>query len=138
MKRRMPRPLTALAVLLCACGPQELRIDMKSDNNSGQTGFAVMKLTSKDKFDLHIETTVPIDGTGKQKAHIHTGTCGEVGPIVVGLTLLTTTADGGWGSDSTDLPLTALKGFEQGGYLVNVHDSTEPSLYVSCGEIPKP
>ena len=138
MKWRMPRPLLALATLLCACGPQELRVDMKSDNNSGQTGFAIVTLKGQGKFDVHIETTTPIDGTGKQKAHIHTGTCGEVGPIVVGLTLLSQTADGGWGSDSTDLPLTALPNFDEGGYLINVHDSTESSLYVSCGEIPKP
>lgn len=138
MKQRMPRPLLALATLLCACGPQELRIHMKSDNNSGQTGFAVMSLKSADKFDLVIETSVPIDGTGKQRAHIHTGTCGEVGPIVVGLQLLDQRPDGGWGSTSTDLPMEPLKDFENGGYLVNVHDATENSLYVSCGEIPKP
>lgn len=138
MKRRMNRPFLALATLLCACGPQELRVDMKSDNNSGQTGFATLTFQSKDKFDVHIETSVPIDGTGKQKAHIHTGTCGEVGPIVVGLTLLSETADGGWGSDTANLSLSSLPNFDHGGYLINVHDSTEPSLYVSCGEIPKP
>jgi len=136
MKHRMPRTLLALAVLLCACGPQELRVDMKSDNNSGQTGFAVMTLKSDKKFDLHIETTVPIDSTGTQRAHIHTGTCGEVGPIVVGLTFLNALPEGKWGSDSSDLPLDNLE-LDKGGYLVNVHDSTDPSLYVSCGEIPK-
>ncbi len=135
----MTRTIPALAVLmLCACGPQELRVDMKSDNNSGQTGFAVMTLKSDTKFDMHIETTVPIDSTGTQRAHIHTGTCGEVGPIVVGLTFLNALPGGKWGSDSADLPLESLPDFDKGGYLVNVHDSTDPSLYVSCGEIPKP
>lgn len=123
-------------VLATACGPSELKLSMKSDNNSGQVGFATLESLGAEGMRVTIETTVPITGTSAQLAHIHEGTCGEIGIIRAGLTLLSSTGDKTFGSVTT-VAMT-FEDLKTGAFAINAHDSSDPSIYVSCGEIPKP
>lgn len=121
--------------LATACGPSELKVSMKSDNNSGQVGFATIEDLGEN-IRVVIETTVPITGASPQLAHIHEGSCGEIGIIRAGLSLLEKTGDKTFGS--TSVAKMTFKDLKEGDFNINAHDSSDPSIYVSCGEIPKP
>ena len=142
------RPTLCLLAALAttACGPRELRVTMKSDNNSGQTGFAVVTDQGAKGITVVVETSAP-ENVGPQYAHIHSGNCGEVGPIRANLLKLEalTAADkvGRAGSTSAEVLLlneTKLMTFAMvstGEWIINVHDERDFQVYVSCGEIPK-
>lgn len=112
---------------------------MNSDNNSGQKGFAV--ITDKGKsVTVLVETSAP-DFEGSQNVHIHKGNCGEVEEVYAPLLNLQALPDkpGRVGSTSTDVlkrdgALLQFEEFEEGEWLINVHDARELTLYVSCGE----
>lgn len=128
----------ALALLLAsACGPSELRVTMNSDNNSGQVGFAVIERLGDRGLRVTVETTVPSTGTAKQSAHIHKDNCGEIGDVVVGLNALESLGNMRFGS-TTETEVLTFDDLKQGNYCINAHDATDPTVYVSCGEIPKP
>ncbi len=138
--RRAPmRVLFPLTLMLCACGPKELRVTMKSDNNSGQTGFALLSFLG-DELTVTVETSVPFDGAGPQQAHIHTGTCGEIGGIVAGLTPLESNGATPevFQSVTDKVPKPTLEELADGDYAINAHDASDVTVWVSCGEIPKP
>ena len=58
-----------------ACGPRELKVTMNSDNNSGQTGFAVLTDRGGKKMTVTVETSAPDYVDAPQNAHIHEGNC---------------------------------------------------------------
>lgn len=137
----MRQTALGLTLLLAAtgCGPREVRVTMNADNNSGQSGFAVLKDLGK-SLTVEVETSAP-DFEGTQNVHLHEGNCGEVGEIRAPLLSLAPTKPGRVGSTSTEVRKTTgeLLTFEevtQGEWLINVHDARENSLYVSCGEVP--
>ncbi|MGV3623181.1 MAG: hypothetical protein ACO1OB_20345 [Archangium sp.] len=131
------RLLAAVTVLLAtACGPNKLQVSMKSDNNSGQVGFATLEDRGEAGMRVTVETTVPITGDAPQLAHIHEGTCGEVGIIRVGLNMLNKVGEMRFGS-TTDVDL-RFEDLKTGPFNINAHDATDPTVYVSCGEIPTP
>lgn len=129
--------LPLLVLGLCACGPRELRFTMKADNNSGQVGFAV--LTDRGAtLDALVEVSRS-DITDAQPLHIHSGTCGEIGPVVVGLTPLTPVpADPATFRSETRGVKLSFKDLTGGAYAVNAHDARDTGVYVSCGEVPRP
>lgn len=133
------RVLLPVTLLLCACGPRELRVTMKSDNNSGQTGFALLSFQG-DELTVTVETSVPFDGAGPQQVHIHTGTCGEIGGVVAGLTPLDRDEQNPsvFRSVTEKVPRPTLEELAEGDHAVNAHDATDTRVWVSCGEIPKP
>jgi hypothetical protein len=126
-------------LLLPACGPRELRVSMKSDNNSGQTGFAVIEEVGK-TLTVTVETSVPDYVNQGQLAHIHRGSCGEILEAAVTLTTLNRLAGtpDRWGSTTEKITLIKLDDFKTGAWAINVHDERDRSVYVSCGEIPRP
>lgn len=126
-----------LVMVTAACGPRELHITMNSDNNSGQTGFAVLSDLGA-KMRVLVETRAP-DFDSAQNAHIHVGNCGEVGEKRGFLKQLLPLADkpGRVGS-TTDLDSMTFKTLATGEWILNVHDARDNDVYVSCGEIPKP
>ncbi|MDP1822420.1 MAG: CHRD domain-containing protein [Archangium sp.] len=140
------RPMSCVLLVMAAtaCGPRELRITMNSDNNSGQTGFAVVTDHGNKGLTIVIETSAP-DFEGSQAVHVHNGTCGEVGPLRAPLLNLEVTGQqpGRTGSTSpevrkTDGSLLTLAELSKGEWLINVHDARDFGIYVSCGEIPHP
>lgn len=133
--------LCFVVVMVAGCGPRELRVTMNSDNNSGQSGFAV--ITDKgNSVTVTVETSAP-DFGDTQQMHIHRGNCGEVEPIYADLLNLMPLKDkpGRVGSTSPEVlkrqPAGAKVQFEdfaEGEWLINVHDARDTLIYVSCGE----
>lgn len=125
MVRRFP---LLLAALFLACGPTTSTVQMKAESDSAQDGTAT--LTQKgDDLEVVVNITPGAD-TGDQPAHIHKGTCPGLGEIVKALNPVTN------GKSTTLLTKTRLEEVSGGGFVVNVHNSTQGSKYVSCGEIP--
>lgn len=135
----MHRRLLPLLALLAACGPRELRVTMNGDNNSGQEGTAVLTALGRG-LTVVIETNAPRFEGAQQTAHIHPGTCGEVGPPRVDLSLLGPLEGkpGRWGSTTTVEEGFGFEDLATGEWAVNVHDARERTVWVSCGEIPRP
>ena len=142
----MPRRLSLLLCLAAlACGPRQLHVTLSADNNSGQSGTATLTDDGK-TMTIVVETVEPLYQDAEQFAHIHPGTCGELGPPHVNLTKLAALPNkpGFWGS-TTSLTQTrdggvnfGFKELSTGDWAINVHDARENSVYVTCGEIPKP
>ena len=96
-------------------------------NASGQTGWVV--LTGQGGETLVDVTLLP--GTlASELIHVHEGSCDVLGGVLHSLTNVD--ADG---RSSTTLEVT-LASLTSGGLAVNAHDSTDPSLYTACGDIP--
>jgi hypothetical protein len=138
--RRTKRAVLVLAVI-SGCAPRELNVTMKSDNNSGQSGFAVVTAVGN-TITVVIETSAP-DFEGPQNVHIHRGNCGEVEDIFAPLENVTKfdpPKPGRVGSTSKEVrrkedgALVKFEEFEAGDWLINIHDARENPLYVSCGE----
>ncbi len=124
--------------MLVGCGPKELRVTMNSDNNSGQTGFAVLVDRGERGMTVTVETSAP-DVVGAQNAHIHEGNCGEVGIIRAPLQPIALLADkAGRVGSTTQVEGLTFKDFKTGEWIINLHDVRNNSVYVSCGEIPVP
>ncbi len=132
---RMPRfVLVSLVVFSSACGPAVHRVVMNAENNSGQSGFAL--LTPLSGVSTRVELDIlPGNDPRPVAAHVHKGRCGEIGDIEAGLYhLKPNPAAAGHFTSTTEVPL-ALDALLKGTFAINVHDARDFSLYVSCGEI---
>ncbi|MCU0699041.1 MAG: hypothetical protein MUC96_21260 [Myxococcaceae bacterium] len=123
-----------LALVVTGCGPQTQRIVMKAENNSGQSGFAVLTALSPSSTRIDLDLAASNDPR-PQPGHVHEGRCGEIGAIRAGLASVapSPTKPERFVS-STEVSL----GFEQllsGTYAINVHDARDLSLYISCGDL---
>lgn len=131
----MLRGLPALLVLVAsACGPQPLRVVMNAENNSGQSGFAVLTPLSASKTRVEIDVAASNDSR-PQPAHVHDGRCGEIGAIKAGLTNLAPDAKKPGRFTSTTEIDVALDTLEKGTFAINAHDVRDFSLYITCGQI---
>jgi len=131
---------TALFLLLAcaACGPRQLQVTMNSDNNSGQSGFATLLDRGSKGMTVTVETSAPDFADMGQVAHIHEGSCGEVGAIKAPLLSLSALADKTRFGSTTEVSDVTFEMIKKGSWLINVHDSRDRTVYVSCGEIPAP
>ncbi len=131
----MPRlVLLIVASLSAACGPAAHRVVMNAENNSGQSGFAVLTPLSGGKTRVELDI-LPGNDPRKVAAHVHDGRCGEIGAIKAGLTdLEPNAAANGHFTSTSEISLT-LDAMLKGTFAINVHDARDFSLYVSCGEI---
>lgn len=107
-----------------------LTVKMEAQNGSGETGTAVLTQTGAD-------LTVVLDITGAtataQPAHIHTGTCANLGGVVYPLTNVT------GGKSTTVVKNLTIDKLLGATYAINVHESASNiGKYVSCGGIAKP
>lgn len=139
------RPTALCFVFLIAasgCGPRERKVTMNSDNNSGQSGFAVLTDVGG-SMTVRVETNTPEFVERTQNMHIHTGNCGEVDPIVAPLNNPESLEDkpGRVGSTTTEVvrigggPLLQFEELLEGEWLINIHDARDKDIYVSCGEL---
>lgn len=107
---------------------ESVTVDLGEQNGSGESGTAT--LTSDGE-----QTVVVIELTGApadtpQPAHIHNGTCAEIGDVVHPLT----NVEGGASETPVAAPLADL---QAAAFAINVHESEEAiQNYVACGEIP--
>ncbi len=131
----MIRGLPVLLVLVAsACGPQPFRVVMNAENNSGQSGFAVLTALSASKTRVEIDVAASNDSR-PQPAHVHEGRCGEIGTIKAGLANLAPDAkrpDRFTSTTEIDLGLDAML---KGTFAINAHDVRDFSLYITCGQV---
>jgi hypothetical protein len=124
--------IVAVALLVMAAstaGAAEVKVDLKAQNNSGETGAAMLADAGAGK------TKVTVNVTGApataQPMHIHKGTCAKLDPKPAhALPALT------GGKAETTLNV-ALADLQKEPHAINGHKSAqEASVYVFCGEIP--
>ena len=101
-------------------------IQLLEENDSGQTGTATLTPVGNQTW-VDIDVTPGISGI----QHVHVGSCGTdtLGGVVYDLGTI-----GADGTSSTllDVPMADL---QTGGFAINLHDATDPSIYTSCGNI---
>lgn len=99
-------------------------------NGSGISGDASLT----DNGDGTTTVDILVDGaTGGHPAHIHSGTCTELGDVVYPLTDVDASGES---VTVIDVPLSELQ--TTGPYAINIHLSAdEIGTYVACGDIPQ-
>lgn len=131
----MPRLVLLVVVSLsAACGPATHRVVMSAENNSGQSGFAVLTPLSGGRTRVELDI-LPGNDPRKVAAHVHDGRCGEIGDIKAPLVELAPNAAANGHFTSTSEISLALDAMLKGTFAINVHDARDFSLYISCGEI---
>ena len=104
-------------------------IPLAAENNSGQTGTAVLTPMG-DQTQVVINVPAGPGGT-PQPAHIHDGTCAAPGKVIFPLTNV---VDG----KSTTMVNAKLSDIANGAHIINIHKSAaEINVYTSCGAIPQ-
>ncbi len=127
-----------LVIVGTACGPREIHVTMNSDNNSGQSGFAVITDRGAKGVTVYVETSAP-EFVAKQNAHFHNGDCGEVGMkrgTLEGLVALANKTERA--GSTTELGSISFAILATDSLIINVHDARDEGVYVSCGEVPRP
>lgn len=104
-------------------------ISLTPQNDSGEKGIALLRQTDKGlQVDVVLDPGFPQDLM--QPAHIHKGTCAELGDVVYPLT------DVKNGSSTTVLQTTLAGLKKQLPLAVNIHKSSQESgVYVSCADV---
>lgn len=121
----------ALMLGLSGCGPRQLVVTMNAENNSGQRGLATATQVTPARLRVDLDIA-PADDTQPLPAHIHPGTCGEIGKIHRSLNSLELRE--GRFTSATEVEMT-LDELAANPFAINVHDARDFSLYVSCGEL---
>lgn len=103
-------------------------VALAEQGGSGMSGSAT--ITETDGGQLEVVVTLDgDDGSSARPAHIHAGSCEELGDVAYGLTDVTD----GSSSSSVDATLAEL---EDGDFAINVHESADAiENYVACGPI---
>lgn len=109
----------------------EIIIAIDELNGSGVAGDA----TLTDNGDGTTTIDVLVDGAeGDHPMHLHSGTCDELGDIVIALTNVD--AEGSSVTD-VDVPLATIQDSEIGPHAININLSPdEIATYVACGDVP--
>ena len=100
-----------------------LTIALAEMNESGQTGFATVTARG-DQTEVVVSATAGISAL----AHIHDGSCLELGGVAHGLSDTS-------GSISTSTVDATLESLTTGDFAVNLHIAEDASVYSSCGDI---
>jgi hypothetical protein len=139
----MPRftpALRALVILvavltLAACGGDddeaagngEVAVELAEQNDSGQSGTATLAPTDDGQTSVTLELSDQPDVP--QPAHIHAGTCEELGEVVHPLT----NVEDGSSETTVDVSIDEL---QDGEFAINAHESEQNiANYVACGPI---
>jgi hypothetical protein len=110
-----------------AAGGGTVTVDLAEQNGSGQSGTATLE--SMDGGMTHVTIELSSPPADPQPAHIHSGSCAELGDVVHPLTNI----EGG--SSETDVAA-SLEDLQAGDFAVNVHMSeADIGTYVACGDI---
>lgn len=109
--------------------PMLLFARLNAQNNSGISGNAVLfEANGKLQVAIAFDSAAP-EGV-QMPAHIHKGTCENLGEVVYPLTNILN------GASETELAVTVAELRSQFPLAVNVHRSAaEASVYVACGDL---
>lgn len=104
-----------------------MTVELAEQNGSGVSGTAVIT-----EIDGQLEVGLALDGddgSAARPAHIHAGSCEELGDVVYPLT----DVSGGVSTSMVDATLAEL---EDGDFAINVHESADAiENYIACGPI---
>lgn len=105
-----------------------ITVKLEPQNGSGRSGIAVLtELQGKIKVVMNLSGP---SGGVKRPAHIHIGSCSDIGAVKYPLTSL----ENGVSQTNLDISLDQL--ITQIPLAINVHKSSdEPSVYLACGDI---
>ncbi len=105
-------------------------ISLSEQNGSGENGIAFMLESGDGNVQVDLSVSGAPQGVTAQPAHIHLGSCANLGAVKYPLTAVT--AD----SSSTVLEVSFDKLMSELPLAINVHKSaTEAGVYVACGDI---
>ncbi|HTU82133.1 MAG TPA: hypothetical protein VMF61_08390 [Candidatus Acidoferrales bacterium] len=111
-----------------ATTPTTLKIDLKAENGSGETGTATI---TQESDGVKVDIALKNAPAAAQPAHIHPGTCANLTPAPKWP--LTSVING---SSTTELKGVTIAQLLADKYAVNVHKSTtDLATYVACGNI---
>jgi Cu/Zn superoxide dismutase len=111
--------------------PESIEVELAEVNASGQSGTAT--LSPNDDGTLNVTIDLSGGSDEPQPAHIHEGSCPDVGEVVAALNDV---VDGTSTSENVDFSLDDLTGAESAGFAINVHKSAAAiDDYVACGDI---
>jgi hypothetical protein len=134
--------LGMLAGLFMACAPaaasnsKTVNISPIGSLSSGATsqvaGSATISPDSpKSKVAVNLHGLEP---NSKHAGHLHVGTCSAVGPVAVGLNLITADANGN-GSSTTEVDTAKLAGTYVAYHQRGPDDANGIGSFITCGEI---
>jgi hypothetical protein len=111
--------------------PESVTVELAEENSSGQSGTATLTPNEDGTFD--VEIALSQGPSEPQPAHIHEGSCPDVGEIAAPLEDV---VDGMSRTENVRISLEDLTSADSPGYAVNVHKSaSELDEYVACGDI---
>jgi CHRD domain len=111
--------------------PESITVDLEEENESGQSGTATLTPNTDGTLDVTIELSQV--GDTPQPAHIHEGTCPDVGDVAAALNDV---VDGSSTTENVTVSLDDLLRTDSPGYAVNVHKSAaESDVYLACGDV---
>jgi hypothetical protein len=137
-KWRAAAALTAATIVASGCGSASdddagratdapLVLELSEQNGSGQAGTATFTRLAGDRTRIVLELTNP--PPEPQPAHVHSGSCENLGPPVVPLT----NVEDGRSVTETDTPLGELRGNE---LVIHAHKSeAESDISVACAPL---
>jgi len=127
--------LAALLFIAAASAQESVTVDMGPaegpDGGGDQTGTVTLTAMD-DQTEVVVDIDPSPDGaTVEQPAHIHAGTCADIGAVEFPLTNVVN-------GQSTTVVDVSLADLQAGTYSINVHKSgDEVGVYTSCGDIPQ-
>ena len=105
-----------------------ITVQLGSQGGSGRSGTAVLA-----EIDGKVKVVVSLSGPSggvSRPAHIHSGSCPDVGAVKYPLTSLAE------GASQTNLEVSLDELVAQSPLAINIHKSSEePSIYLACGDI---
>ncbi|HEY1881449.1 MAG TPA: CHRD domain-containing protein [Candidatus Cybelea sp.] len=119
--------LAATCIASTSAATNTLTVNLKAQNGSGENGTATLTQTPD---GVTVVVSIPNGPAGPQPAHIHDGTCAQLGAVVYPLTSVVS------GNATSTVKGVTIDKLLAGKYAINVHKSTSDlGTYVSCGEI---
>lgn len=119
--------ITSLASPTPAASP--ISVTLNAINRSGESGTATLQ-----EMDGKVQVSINLTGkttASPQPAHIHVGTCTNVGNIIYPLTDVVS------GQSTTTLPVDMATLMAKGKTVINVHQSVKQiNTHVACGTLP--
>ena len=105
----------------------DLSVQLMEQSASGQTGTAMFTSLDGGRTRIVLELTNPPDV--RQPAHVHNGTCDNLGDPVIALTSVEV---GRWEADAT----MSLERLKQGDFVIHAHKSeADYDVSVACAPI---
>lgn len=122
--------IAGTCVVPAGAATSSLTVKLAAQNGSGENGTATLTQSGS---DVKVVISIPHGPAGPQPAHIHDGTCANLGGVAYPLTNVAN------GSSTTTVKNLTIDKLLGGKYAINVHESTSNlGKYVSCGGIVKP